>query len=339
MAKSGKYDAKTGKYSDLGIEDQERLAEILKKIEDLYKKDTHAAAEAGIEAERMGRLLVAAFNGAIRSGMDLFAAIDAIGPQLDQLILAYKVLGIESDSAALKQLMHMRELINANPELVAGVQALNELTLALSNLGGLTAESLADLEAQGLSMYERMITAGFTETETLAAMAPWLRTVYEAHIKLGIPIDANTQALIDQAKKLGLLDENDPTKILKKGFEDLIQAVKDLTSALLGIPTTIDTKVNVHTSYSSSGTPPGNPGDPDPNPLPQAHGGNYWVTRPTLFLAGEAGPEQAIFSGANRRFQGGETGGGTVIIKIGPRTLAELIVPHIPGVVREYGLG
>ena len=40
----------------------------------------------------------------------------------------------------------------------------------------------------------------------------------------------------------------------------------------------------------------------------QQHGGAYQVTKPTLFLAGEAGPEEAVFSGANRSLAGGPIG-------------------------------
>jgi hypothetical protein len=37
-------------------------------------------------------------------------------------------------------------------------------------------------------------------------------------------------------------------------------------------------------------------------PIPMADGGSGRVTKPTLFLAGEAGPEDVAFSGANKRF-------------------------------------
>ena len=46
------------------------------------------------------------------------------------------------------------------------------------------------------------------------------------------------------------------------------------------------------------------PNLPDVPTIPMADGGSGTVTRPTLFLAGEAGPEQFAFSGANRRFAG-----------------------------------
>jgi hypothetical protein len=35
--------------------------------------------------------------------------------------------------------------------------------------------------------------------------------------------------------------------------------------------------------------------------IPMQHGGDFWVTKPTLFLAGEAGPERATFGGAGGR--------------------------------------
>lgn len=47
---------------------------------------------------------------------------------------------------------------------------------------------------------------------------------------------------------------------------------------------------------------------------PQADGGDYMVNRPTLFLAGEAGPERATFTPANRISQ--HMGGGQTFIEI-----------------------
>lgn len=49
---------------------------------------------------------------------------------------------------------------------------------------------------------------------------------------------------------------------------------------------------------------------------PMAAGGFGTVTKPTLFLAGEAGPEQYAFSGAHRRFAGSSpTGSGGVTVQ------------------------
>jgi hypothetical protein len=54
---------------------------------------------------------------------------------------------------------------------------------------------------------------------------------------------------------------------------------------------------------SPSGTMP-------PAPIPMADGGDFMVNKPTLFLAGEAGPERATFSGANK--VGGGQGNTTI---------------------------
>jgi hypothetical protein len=41
--------------------------------------------------------------------------------------------------------------------------------------------------------------------------------------------------------------------------------------------------------------------------IPMARDGDFLLTQPTLFLAGEAGPERASFSGAGRTSAGGDS--------------------------------
>lgn len=50
-----------------------------------------------------------------------------------------------------------------------------------------------------------------------------------------------------------------------------------------------------------------------PEIVPMALGGMGTVTRPTLFMAGEFGPEHFAFSGGGRRFGGGDTGDGVSV--------------------------
>jgi hypothetical protein len=50
-----------------------------------------------------------------------------------------------------------------------------------------------------------------------------------------------------------------------------------------------------------------------PEPIPMADGGVGTVTQPTLFLAGENGPEQFAFSGTNRTFGDSGSGGGVTV--------------------------
>jgi len=86
---------------------------------------------------------------------------------------------------------------------------------------------------------------------------------------------------------------------------DLVNAVDDYGDALDALPDTIPVPRGI--PGGESGTPLGY--------VPMADGGIGRVTKPTLFLAGEAGPEDVAFSGANRSFSGG--GGTTVIFEKG----------------------
>lgn len=107
-------------------------------------------------------------------------------------------------------------------------------------------------------------------------------------------------------------------------------------------------KSSFHVKVTVDGLPGGStdgfaPGEYNPNSGggvpryggPQAAGGDYWVTRKTVFIAGEAGPERVTFSGANRSAYPG-SGGRTalpVTIELNGRSLWSglLDVAHAEG--------
>ena len=66
-----------------------------------------------------------------------------------------------------------------------------------------------------------------------------------------------------------------------------------------------------------------------------AGGGDFWVTRPTMFLAGEAGPERATFTPA------GQFGGGSVTLTIpvvlDGREVTRIVVDNIDAELRAKG--
>lgn len=242
------------------------------KLDDLGLADAQAAFD------RLSRTALASFNAIIASGKSAFEAIGLLGPAIDQLIAKHDELGL-AGGAAFDQLARFRVLTTQNAELVASVGGLNDVLSALANLGGLTADALADLEAQGLDAFQKLTAAGFTENEALQQMVPFLQNVLKAHKDLKIPIDANTQALIDQATAQGLLSDEamSTNDILLEGFKALIEAVggtlpeafkkmgkaakdaaKEATDGINKIPKSVDIEVNYH------------PGDakPEPTPLP-----------------------------------------------------------------------
>lgn len=69
----------------------------------------------------------------------------------------------------------------------------------------------------------------------------------------------------------------------------------------------------------------------------QATGGDYMVTRPTLFLAGEAGPERATFSPMGS--SGGGGGAQVIQLVVSGRVLAEVVADQFAADRRVAGLG
>jgi TP901 family phage tail tape measure protein len=235
-------------------------------------------AESAAEFERMGIVALGTFNAAITAGVDWLTAVQTIGPALDALLAIQTNLGITTENAALSQLHHYRELVSANETLVVSAGALNQTLLALSNIGGLTVETLAAMEAQGLATFDRLTAAGFSQNESLMMMKGFLENIILAHQQLGVPIDENTQRLINMATEQGILSEQSlsTNDILMQGFAALIEAVggqlpeafqkmrdaavlasTDITTAVNGIPRDVPVYVHLDDGTSPAATAEG----------------------------------------------------------------------------------
>jgi hypothetical protein len=217
------------------VSEIKRLREEIAKEKDpmklaaLNKELTAVTAKVGDATTQMGRferLAVAGFNAALKSGAGYLEAVDAMGPTLDQLVEAHKVLGTTA-SPAIQELLRFREVAGANKELVESAGALNEVMLALSNIGGLNVDTMADLQAQGQSTFEQLKAAGFSEAQSLQQMKGFLEQVRNAHDELGLPIDENTQKLIEQATAQGILKEKElsTNQIMMEGLSAIIKAL------------------------------------------------------------------------------------------------------------------
>jgi TP901 family phage tail tape measure protein len=294
-----------------------------KRLNQLQTQQGKLAGATARELKDMGNIAVAAFAGALKSGMSYSQAVKHIGPALDALIKTQKNLGIETDNLALKELQQFQKRVQQNQGLVAGVEALDDTMVALSHTGSLNADTLGAMERQGTAMYKKLRKAGFTEKQSMLMMKDAIIKMRDAHIKLGIPMDENTQKLVDQMTEAGVSEEKQ-----KKGWEAVEDAVRDLTDVLAGmieqikgvdgavrdIPTEVNVDVNVNyrennrpdpiqTSVNvNTGSPnvPGGPGSPggghrQPGNAP-GHGFHEGgiVTGPTLGMVGEAGPEAII---------------------------------------------
>lgn len=260
------------------------------------------------ELANLGVIALASFNAAIASGMSFAEALAKSGPALAQLDAAFRALGISTDNEALKILMMQGTIMEKNPTLIAAVGALGESFTALSALGQLNKTTFDSMSQTGLSMFSKLQAAaeaaGGGQRDALLPMQEYLHDAEKAAADLGIPLDENTQMLIDQSKELGIWKDKgkSSTDIMVDAMNELVKSVSDLIGQLRGIPS-VEFTVTENRRVNSDNT--GINGGVDPNnfnAIPMAKGGAFEVTGPTNFLAGEAGTEQAMFSGAGKTF-------------------------------------
>lgn len=233
-ARGGKAD------EDLGVGDRQAVAqaqaEQAKAAVDLAAINARLAVgtkDAQGEFDRLGIIAVGAFNAARASGLGYLEAVDQLSPGLDRMIGIQDQLGL-SGNAAFSELIKFRDLVGTNETLVGSAEALNETILGLSNIGGLTADTLKALEGQGLATFDKLTAAGFSSGQAIEIQRGFIENLKLAHEQLGIPIDANTQHLIDQADALAGLKPQTTTDVMKLGFESVVTAVDRLTLALGG---------------------------------------------------------------------------------------------------------
>jgi hypothetical protein len=67
-----------------------------------------------------------------------------------------------------------------------------------------------------------------------------------------------------------------------------------------------------------------------------AEGGSGIATRPTLFLAGERGPEPYAFGGANNKLGMGRTGNITVNVGISSKMIGQIAAVEVAKMDRGY---
>jgi len=301
----------------------------------------------------LGIQAIASFTAAVASGVPLLTAIDQIHPALEILKKSYADLGLNIDSVALKSLLMQDTMLSGNPALVNGIAGLSAEMIALDNMGLMNIETFGAMQRTGFEMYTKLqgaaFAAGGTTKDALLPMQGYLHDAQAEAELLGIPLDANTEMLIRQSKEVGIWKEKSKTanELVLDSMQKLVDKVTELVNALNGIPniTRSVTIVDPSTGEPQRGGGPAIVLPPNPfttTPQPQALGGDYMVTRPTLFLAGEAGAERATFSGANPARTATSSGGNTISLTIpvvlDGRELTRVVVELQPEELTRRGL-
>ena len=266
-------------------------------LNNLLKEQSQLGEKSKGELEDIGTIAVASFEAAVKAGMSFTDAVRAHGPAIDAVIKAQEALGITSDNVAIRELAKFQERIKANATLVTAVEALDGTMLALSRTGSLNAETMAAMERQGLRMYEKLIKSGFSQQQAVLMMGPALKTIQEAHSRLGIPIDDNTKKLIAQAKEAGSLEDKQKTgwALVETAVNKVVDKLGEMIDALTGVRRgvlDIPTDININGRVNWTGTRV--PDFQNEDFMMQRFQQGGIVTSPTVGLLGEGGPEAVI---------------------------------------------
>lgn len=259
---------------------EQKLAETRGKVTDLIQ--AHLGA-----GQQIPPALQASINKLIEMGTltadnakELLGLTDAL-PSFESVKAAAETLGVSLDGVGDK----VRNM--------AFAAKVTEVSDALAIMEDAGADMRAVLE-QSVEKVQPLVTEAIKFGKEMPdAMRPYLQQMVEA----GLLTDENGEKL----KDLSGISFAEP---LTKKLDDLIVKIMELIDALAGPNGAAKTladlgnveipPIRIPYRFDQEGD-----GIPDGlRPIPQAHGGDWWVTKPTLFLAGEAGPERATFTPA-----------------------------------------
>jgi TP901 family phage tail tape measure protein len=211
------------------------IAAAQAKVNELQGQMNTLAQQSGDDFTDMGILALSAFNSARAAGLSYFEALQAVQPAIANLIALQDTLGLTADEGLNSLIVGARVSETAAGKAAAGI---NEVTLALSNIGPVSQETLDAVQRRlGETMTRvqaEVAKAGGSHRDALQQMAPALDSIIELAQQYGLKIDDNTQMLIDQAREHDLLGHKAKTDqdVMKEGFDGVIEAVQQLTASV-----------------------------------------------------------------------------------------------------------
>lgn len=317
-------------------------------------------------AEKQGPEAVARVQAEIQTVFDEVAKREQdVANGVDDIVSAWNSAGTyipAAQRAAIEGLLRMNGLTDEQREKLQGLLDASQpnfqqladrakaVGIEVSALGpAFTKGRLGEETKKVVDLINELREAGGDTGTILAGTKDEISQLVQEAMKAGVALpDSLKEYVQNLADTGGLLDENgqqikDLSGIkfegtpLDRGLDKLNKAIEKFAETLDRINgKKITTEVETRYTYAGEREAPstGDPGftDPDvtqqlPDPLPMARGGAFRVSRPTLFLAGEAGPEYAIFGGANKSL---ESGGGQRVTSVG-----DIIIQMPPGTTLE----
>jgi TP901 family phage tail tape measure protein len=211
---------------------------------------------------------------------------------------------VEDFNGAVSEVMALLDMQTQAQEKLQG--AIEEYGITTAELGPKWAQQQMDERALSLlEKWKLLEAAGVGVGTLLEKMGPDMAAFVQESITAGTAIPEAMRGVVEKLIESGqLLDENGEAytsvedagvtfaTTMEEKFVSLLDKITQMVNALLGIPTEVNTNVNVHTRYTDSGDNARDGGEDNDPATPFATGGI--VTQPTFGLVGEAGPEAVI---------------------------------------------
>ncbi len=266
-----------------------------------------------------GASLGAAFGLLREQGLSTVDAIKQLQPALEAFqqhaVAAGK--GSTAEFDALKSLMDTMTSETLGPFIDSALGS-GQALAALANTGTLTQDMFAGLSTAISDAYFALERDGRGGAEAVRLLQGPLQNIWQLMQDQGLVVDENTQRLIDFATEAGLLGDK-----FRPAADQMVAALDKIIGRL-------DEILGRFAAIPGSVPVPGGGGEPD---VQLASGGI--VTRPTVALVGEAGPE-AVIPLSKLRNGGGGTREQTIQVMLDGRLIASTVARELPRVVRLY---
>jgi len=233
------------KLAASGTATQEQLR-VAQEAVTIALENQHAVGTANVQMlADLGVQGVATFSAVYMATGSYTEALAAVAPAMSTLNQAYMDLGLQVDDVLLSHLMLQAGVLEGNPALMAAIDGQAGAMQGMAQMGLLNAETFAAMQRTGTELYARLqaetaaqaAATGNLGDTTVDALMPMQTYLHEATVQaelLGLPLDANTQMLIDQSKELGIWKEAGATAQDKliKGMDQLVGKLDQMLSNL-----------------------------------------------------------------------------------------------------------
>lgn len=149
----------------------------------------------------------------------------------------------------------------------AALEAADGLNQALQGValaGYLTQDSFSAFGVAAADAFAQAVAGGLTQQQALVAIGPLLGNISQASATYGLAIDANTQALLDQARAAGVAFPTDPIDRLVGALDRLVKVLGgDVPAAAAQAGSALEQLGNVNIGSPHFGGAGAGEGEPD----------------------------------------------------------------------------